>query len=92
MEVAAPAGVDPTWLFRELPSRVLLCVAADQVAEVHRRHVAAGVPARLVGRVEGDRLMVTADGAPLVDLAAADVVARWKGALPEQLASGTTQG
>ncbi len=50
-------------------------------------------PCSRVGSVEGERLAVTdAGGGTLVDLAAAEVVDRWRRALPDLLASGTTQG
>ena len=78
---------DIAGLFGEHPSRALVCVAPDQLAEVHRRHVDAGVPATLLGTAGGDRLVVEG----LLDLALADAVAAWRDKLPAALAGGTMQ-
>ena len=81
--VGAGAGADLAGhaeLFSELPSRVL--VATDRPDEVLARAGAAGVPAAVLGRAGGDRLVV--DG--LVDLPLAEVRrARATGALPRAL-------
>jgi phosphoribosylformylglycinamidine synthase len=76
------------WLFGESPSRFVLAVDPAALAEAHRRHRAAGVPAAVVGDAGGDRLRVEG----LVDVALADAAAAWKGRLPELLGHGTTQG
>jgi phosphoribosylformylglycinamidine synthase len=93
VRLAAPHGVGAEWLFREIPSRVLVCVDAARAGDVVSRLAGSGVPVRQVGSVEGDRLAVTdASAGTLIDLAMTEVVDRWRRALPDLLASGTTQG
>ena len=91
--VRAPEGAGHRWLFGESPSRFVLSVDPAAVGELHRRHTAAGVAAATVGDAGGDRLAVDGlAGGANVDVAVADVVAAWQGALPALLAHGTTQG
>jgi phosphoribosylformylglycinamidine synthase len=68
-------------LFSEAPSRVVACVPRRHVAEVRRRTSAAGLASAPLGHAGGDRLVVGG----LVDLALADAVATWTGALPAKL-------
>ncbi|HTJ75955.1 MAG TPA: phosphoribosylformylglycinamidine synthase subunit PurL [Acidimicrobiales bacterium] len=68
-------------LFSEAPSRVVACVADAHLVEVTRRAAAAGVALTRLGRAGGDRVAING----LVDVALADAVATWKGALPAQL-------
>src|SRR5205823_10292889 len=58
-------------LFGETPARAVVCVAADRLGEVHRRHVEAGLDATLLGTAGGDRLVVEG----MLDLALSDAVA-----------------
>src|SRR5262249_27178924 len=74
-------------LFTESPSRVILCIPADNVREVHRRHIEAGVDATRLGEVGGDRLVV--DGQ--LDIALDDAIAAWRDRLPDALGAGTAQ-
>jgi phosphoribosylformylglycinamidine synthase len=91
--VRVPEGADHRWLFGESPGRFVLSVDPAAVGELHRRHVAAGVPAGIVGEAGGDHLTIEGlAGGANVDLALADVVAAWRGALPALLGHGTTQG
>ena len=91
-ELVAGSGVGATVtgldghgeLFGEAASRVLLCVSADQVAEVERRGLEVGVDIAVVGEAGGDRLVVD----DLVDLAVADVVEAWRAPLPAAFATG----
>jgi phosphoribosylformylglycinamidine synthase len=77
---AVVAGVDGhAGLFAESPGRVLLCTG--RADEVLARAGTAGVPARVLGRAGGDRLVV--DG--LVDVVVAELVDRWRRALPDAL-------
>jgi phosphoribosylformylglycinamidine synthase len=64
-------------LFSEAPSRVLVCVEPRVVATVVERARAAGVEVSDLGTTGGDRLVV--DG--LLDLAMADALATWRGAI-----------
>jgi phosphoribosylformylglycinamidine synthase subunit PurL len=91
--VRSPAGADHRWVFGETPSRFVLAVDPPALAEVHRRHTAAGVAAAIVGEAGGDRLAIEGlAGGANVDAPVADVVAAWRGALPALLGHGTTQG
>jgi len=91
--VRAPEGADHRWVFGETPSRFVLAVDPAAIAEVHRRHTAAGVAAAVVGAAGGDRLAIEGlAGGANVDAPVADVVAAWRGALPALLGHGTTQG
>ena len=72
---------DHRGLFAEAPSRVVACVAADQVDEVLARAEAAGVPVRPLGSAGGDRLVVEG----LVDVALEDATATWRDRLPDAL-------
>jgi phosphoribosylformylglycinamidine synthase len=74
-------------LFSEAPSRVLLCVASEHVAEVEGRAAEAAVPLQRVGEARGDRLVVEG----LVDVLLADAVAAWRDRIPAALGAGTAQ-
>ncbi len=69
-------------LFGEGPSRVVVCVAEEQLAEVLRRAAVVDVPLVVLGRAGGDRLVI--DG--LVDLDVALVTSAWRDHLPAALA------
>jgi phosphoribosylformylglycinamidine synthase subunit PurL len=91
--VRVPEGADHRWVFGETPSGFVLAVDRAAIAEVHRRHTAAGVAAAVVGEAGGDRLAIEGlAGGANVDAPVADLVAAWRGALPALLAHGTTQG
>jgi phosphoribosylformylglycinamidine synthase len=68
-------------LFSEAPSRVVLCVAPEQVDGVRTAAAAAGIPIASLGRAGGDRLVV--DG--LVDMALVEATSQWRQALPDAL-------
>ena len=68
-------------LFSESPSRVVVCVAAEHVAEVTGRAAAGGVAVRELGRAGGNRLVVSG----LVDIALDDAVSTWARTLPANL-------
>ena len=91
--VRAPEGADHRWLFGETPGRFVLSLDPAAIGEVHRRHVAADVPAAFLGDAGGDRFAIEGlAGGANVDLPVTDVVAAWKGTLPALLGHGTTQG
>ena len=50
--------VDAADLFAESPSRVIVSVSPQNLREVHRRHVDAGLDGTLLGEAGGDRLSV----------------------------------
>ena len=86
--VEPPPGADHRWLFAESPSRFVLAVDPAAVDELQRRQGAAGIDGSIAGDAGGDRLVVEG----LVDVPLDAAVAAWRGALPELLGHGTTQG
>jgi len=70
---------DHAELFSESASRVVLGTRRPE--QVLERATAAGVPARVIGTVGGERLVV----AGLLDIAVADAVEAWRVALPDAL-------
>ena len=89
MAVRSGIGFKATYAdaFGESPSRVVVSVPSANVGEVHRRHVEAGVPAEIIGKAGGERLVI--DG--LIDLALEDAIAAWRDRLPAALGAGTAQ-
>ena len=80
--VTPPVGLSPaSWCFSESASRVVVTVDAARLGAVLARAGAAGVPAAVLGRTGGDRLIV--DGAFDVPLDRATDA--WRGALPRLL-------
>ncbi|MCB1270614.1 MAG: phosphoribosylformylglycinamidine synthase subunit PurL [Microthrixaceae bacterium] len=75
-------------LFSETPGRAVLCVGSEHVGALEAHFAAADVPVRRIGRAGGDRLVL----GDLVDLSLQAVVESHRGALPDALAGGTTQG
>jgi phosphoribosylformylglycinamidine synthase len=71
----------------ESPSRVVVSVSAEQLREVHRRHVDASVDGVLLGEAGGNRLVIEG----VVDVALSDAVDAWRRRLPDALGAGTTQ-
>jgi phosphoribosylformylglycinamidine synthase len=80
---AAEGPVDAAELFSESPSRVVVCVAPDQVAEVEARASAAGVPVAVLGTAGGDRLRM----AGVFDVGLAEAAEAWRTAIPRALAA-----
>jgi phosphoribosylformylglycinamidine synthase len=78
---------DHAHLFSEAPSRALVCVAADRVAEVGAMAERAGVASMALGPVGGDRLVIEG----LVELTVAEATAAWCDRLPVALGQGTLQ-
>ena len=68
-------------LFSESPSRVVVCVRAGALDQVLDRAGTAGVPASVLGRSGGDRLVVEG----LVDVGLAEATAAWRHEIPESL-------
>jgi phosphoribosylformylglycinamidine synthase II len=79
---------DHAELFSEAPSRVVVCVDAEDVTVVENAAEAAGVPATRIGVAMGDRISVKG----LLDVALADATTTWRDRLPDTLGGGTTQG
>ena len=75
------AVADHIDLFSESPSRVVLSVSPQRVDDVIAEAGARSIPAIVLGRAGGDRLVVS----ELVDVALAEVATAWRDALPDQL-------
>jgi phosphoribosylformylglycinamidine synthase subunit PurL len=75
-------------LFSEAPSRVVLCVAAEDLTAVEQAAEGAGVPISRLGVATGDRLKVK----DLLDVGLAEATTAWRDRLPDALGAGTTQG
>jgi phosphoribosylformylglycinamidine synthase len=70
---------DQAELFSETPGRVVACTTSvDRLLEVAE---AAGVPATVIGKAQGDRIVIEGH----LDLRLADVIDTWAGALPRAL-------
>ena len=72
-------------LFSETPSRIVLSAAlhnADKILEVARAH---DVPASVIGRTGGDRLVINVNGETIVNRSVAEVESAWRGVLPQML-------
>jgi phosphoribosylformylglycinamidine synthase len=93
-EMAVRSGlgfrVEAADVFVESPSRVIVCVRRENLGEVHRRHVAAGVDGVLLGEAGGDRLVV--DGPDAIDIALDDAMTAWRSRIRDALGAGTAQG
>lgn len=87
-EVSGPAVADVASLFGEAPSRAVVAVAPDEVAEVEDRAAAAGVTAQWLGTAGGRSLRVEG----LMELSLAEAARVWDETLPTALGHGTTQG
>jgi phosphoribosylformylglycinamidine synthase II len=95
-EMAVSSGVgfqaarihDVAELFSESPSRVVACVAPDQLQPVLDACARAGVPTARIGVAGGDRLSIKG----LLDVALVDAIGAWRDRLPAALGAGTAQG
>jgi phosphoribosylformylglycinamidine synthase len=72
-----------TVLFSESASRVVVSARADDTNEILQRATAAGVPARVIGRTGGKRLMFRVDGEPLISCEVLEAEQRWRTALEQ---------
>jgi phosphoribosylformylglycinamidine synthase len=88
-EMATAGGVgmqiegidDPTTLFSESPSRVVVIANADNESAIRAKAHQRGIPVTALGRAGGARLVIGG----LVDLALADLTQRWHDALATAL-------
>ena len=72
-------------LFGESPSRIILSVSpgrAEHVLAIAREHE---VPARDIGTVGGDRLIVSVNEQPAIDLPVASLFEQWSRSLESKL-------
>ena len=91
--VASIAGVDAgdgtdrlaATLFGESASRVIVSVAAGDVAAVTAAAARAGVPATPIGRTGGHAIRIAVDGQAVVDIGVSEAEARWSAVLSNWL-------
>jgi hypothetical protein len=79
---------DHVELFAESPSRAVLCVTPELLANVVNVCDHFGVPTARIGVAGGDRLAIKG----LLDVGLAEATAAWRDKVPAALGSGTTQG
>ena len=72
-------------LFGEAPTRVVVSAPLEARARLEQMANAASVPIRLLGRVGGDRLSITAGGGRVIDCEIAPARATWRAALAGHL-------
>jgi phosphoribosylformylglycinamidine synthase len=68
-------------LFGESASRVVVSVRPADCAALVQMAEEAGVPAQLIGKTGGSRLLIRADGAVAIDVAVADAEQIWSTAI-----------
>jgi phosphoribosylformylglycinamidine synthase len=68
-------------LFGESATRVIVSTAVDALTDVLERAVAAGVPARVVGRTGGNLLRIAVGGHMAIDLTVDEAERAWASAL-----------
>ncbi|CAB4324319.1 unannotated protein [freshwater metagenome] len=85
--VTAARVADHAELFSESPSRVVACVAPENLIAVENVLAAAGVPVARIGVAGGDRFSIKG----LLDLPLAEVTGTYRNRIPDALGSGTAQ-
>jgi phosphoribosylformylglycinamidine synthase subunit PurL len=75
-------------LFGESPSRVVLSARPDAVARIAEIAAELGVAYAEVGKVGGDRLTISVNGATAVDRPVADLERSWRSLIGEKMAIG----
>jgi phosphoribosylformylglycinamidine synthase II len=83
---STPGFGDIATLFGESASRVVVSVEAARVDELMRAAAAAGVPARRIGTVGGDRIRITIDGRVAIDEPLAEAERIWSTAIGDYFA------
>jgi len=77
-----PAGMETEGLlFGEDASRAVVTCAPGREKAVRDAAAEAGVRSKVIGKVGGDRLTVTLDGAPCLDLPVAELRKAWENGL-----------
>ncbi|MDX2030733.1 MAG: phosphoribosylformylglycinamidine synthase subunit PurL [Blastocatellia bacterium] len=76
-------------LFSESPSRIVLSVPQDHLAQVRELAAQHAVPCALLGRVAGDRLQIACNGETLLSDDIATLEKSWRDALPAHLDRAT---
>ena len=75
----------PPWssCFSESASRIVISVESSKEQELLSRAAAASVPARRIGTTAGNRLTVTVNGTPAIDVAVAEAERIWSTAIEQ---------
>jgi phosphoribosylformylglycinamidine synthase len=68
-------------LFSETASRIVISADASKEVDILHRAAAAGLPARRIGTTGGDRLRITVNGSPAIDVAVAEAEQIWSTAI-----------
>jgi phosphoribosylformylglycinamidine synthase len=68
-------------LFGETQSRILVTVEQNSLEDLLETAGQLGVPAAVLGRVEGDRLEISVDGQELIGLSVKELETNWREAL-----------
>ncbi|MCG3159206.1 MAG: Phosphoribosylformylglycinamidine synthase subunit PurL [Acidobacteria bacterium] len=72
-------------LFAESPSRIILSLKPEHLAEVKNIAQEAGVVCAVIGEIGGEELSVVCDGVKLIATAVASLEEAWRNALPSNL-------
>ena len=68
-------------LFGETQSRILVTVAQNSLKDLLETAGQLGVPAAVLGRVEGEKLEIAVDGQKLIGLSVKELETNWRGAV-----------
>jgi phosphoribosylformylglycinamidine synthase len=74
-------------LFGESASRIVVSTRESTLAALLALARDADVPARVIGRVGGDRIRISADGHEAIDVSGAEAERRWATAIEEKMGS-----
>ena len=72
-------------MFGESQSRIIVGVEASRLGELERIAASRHVAMEIIGRVEGDRLIISEAGRMLVDLSVKELQKVWKKSIPDQM-------
>jgi phosphoribosylformylglycinamidine synthase len=80
-------------LFGESQSRIVATVAESDLPKLEHQCAGQGVPMAVIGRVEGQRLTIRAEGddRPLIDFPVERMRTAWQGAIGSYFQSGETE-
>jgi phosphoribosylformylglycinamidine synthase len=83
----ADAVTDEQTLFGESAPLIVVSTTAEHADVVMARAIAAGIPARIVGRTGGAQIRLTIDGRVAVALTVAEAVTAWGTAIEARMTS-----
>ena len=82
------SGRTDALLFGETQSRIVLSLKEEHWPALAALAAEAGVPLARLGRTGGQRLLITVNDRPAVDVSLADVGRAWRGAIPDRMDTG----